>query len=112
MQIFKVCFQFFAFLMELVLLFALGYWGFQQGKTSPWKYVFAFLIVAAAIAIWGTWMAPTSKLRLDTNYRVAAESVLFFIAAFMVYKTGHTSLALAFAVCICIREFIAFFFKW
>jgi len=94
------------------MLAAIGYWGFHQGKTNLSKYALAFILVLIAILIWGIWMAPTSKNRLETNYRIVAETILFLTAAFMIYKTEQVTLASIFLFCVFLREMIAYFFKW
>jgi hypothetical protein len=112
MSMFKITFQLFAFLMEIAMLVAIGYWSFQQGKTSFEKYALAGLLLLITIVIWGTWMAPNSKHRLEMHSRIIAETLLFLIAALMVYKTGHVSLAVVFVILIFLREIIAYLFKW
>lgn len=107
----KIGFQLFAFLMELAMLAGIGFWGFQQGKTNLSRYGLAILLIAVAIVIWGTCMAPTSKFRLETNPRIFTESILFLITAFMIHKTGHTTAALIFAGCVILREIGAYFLK-
>jgi len=108
---FKLAFQLFAFLMELAMLAGIGYWGFQQGKSTFTKYGFTILLVGVAIVIWGIWMAPTSKYRLEMHYRIFAESLLFLITAFMIYKSDLPMLACVFTVCVLIRESGAFLLK-
>ena len=112
MTLFKWTFQLFAFLMELAMLVAIGYWAFHEGKSTFGKYALAFILILITIGIWSLWMAPTSKTRLETNYRIIAESLLFLTAAYMIYKTEHSVLALAFTLCVIVREVIAYVFKW
>jgi hypothetical protein len=66
-----------AFLLELAMLAALGYWGYQQGKKTMMKYAFAIGL----------------QYRLDTPARVIFEVSLYTITAFLLYKSGHTTLA-------------------
>jgi hypothetical protein len=82
-----------AFLLELAMLAALGYWGYQQGKKTMMKYAFAIGLPVIAMVLWGIFAAPKSQYRLDTPARVIFEVSLYTITAFLLYKSGHTTLA-------------------
>ncbi len=85
------------FLLEIGVLAALGYWGFQVG--SGWTKV--LLGVGApllAAVVWGVFLAPASSTRLSEPPRLILEIVVFASAAAALAATGHTALALAFAL--------------
>lgn len=67
------------FLLELVLLFALGYWGFQaQPPAMGWILGLGAPLLAAVI--WGVWIAPKSQRRLHDPLRQFVEIALFAAA--------------------------------
>lgn len=67
------------FLLELALLFALGYWGFQaQPPAMGWILGLGAPLLAAVI--WGVWIAPKSQRRLHDPLRQFVEIALFAAA--------------------------------
>ena len=50
-----------AFLLELCLLAALGYWGFRVGSGWIARIALGVGAPAVVIAIWGIFLAPTSS---------------------------------------------------
>lgn len=111
MQIIKLINQVVAFLLEIGMFIAFGYWGFHQGKTNLLKYSFAIVLPAIAIILWGFFAAPKSEYRLEFPPRIIFELCLFAIASFFLYKTGNSKLAIWFGVIALINEMIAYIFK-
>lgn len=109
MQTLKFLNQIVQFVVEMAMLAALGYGGFQLGKTTFSKYLFAILIVGAAIVLWWLFAAPKAPYRLELPIRLFFKLALFFIAAFLLYKSGQSDLALIFAGIAFINEIIAAF---
>lgn len=98
MQIIKILNQIIAFLLELGMLSAMGYWGYLQGKTKITQYFIAILLIATGIALWAYFAAPKSANRLSLEYRMVFELVLFLLSTWMIYKSGYTSFAIAFGI--------------
>lgn len=109
MQILKSLNQVIQFLVEMVMLVALGYGGFQLGKTTFSKYLFAVSIVGIVIVLWWLFAAPKAPYRLDLPFRLFFKLALFFIAAFLLYESGQSNLAIIFAVIAFVNEIIAAF---
>ncbi len=100
-----------AFSLELAMFVVLGYWGFQAGKTTFWKYGLAVALPLVAIVLWGIFAAPKSEQRLDTPYRLVFELALFLLAAFLLYKSGFTRLAIGFASAALLCQVLAVVWK-
>ena len=111
MQIIKVINLIVAFSLEIAMLIVLGYWGFQTGKTTFWKYTLAATLPLIAMLLWGILAAPRSEQRLDTPYRIAFELAMFFLASFLLYKSGYAKLGLSFAMIALLSESLALFLK-
>lgn len=111
MQLLKTLNQVIAFLLEIGMFIAFAYWGFQQGKTNLTKYSFAIALPLIVIVLWGFFAAPTSQYRLEFPIRIIFELLLFSIASFLLYKTGHLTLAVCFGAIALISEIVAFIFK-
>lgn len=89
------------FLLELVILFSLGYWAF---KTQPgyWKYVLMILLPLAAAAVWGIFRTPADhgkgKIATPGVLRLIIEIILFISAWWCFKKAGQPEWALWFAI--------------
>ena len=86
-----------AFLLELAMLAAFGYWGFQ-GEKSVWiKWGLGVGIPLVAAILWGILLAPMADQRLNIIGGTLLSSGLFFLAALALYQTNHPTLAIALA---------------
>lgn len=77
-----------AFLLELCMIFSLGYFGFHIGSDIFWKLILAISLPAAAIGLWSYFAAPKSVHRLQRPYLPVFRLILYTITAFLLYKTG------------------------
>jgi hypothetical protein len=83
------------FLLELCLLAAFAYWGFQSGGQTMAKIALGIGVPLLAAVIWGFFMAPKSSRRLRDPWRLLAELALFGLAAAALASIGRDVLALA-----------------
>ncbi len=86
------------FLLELCILAALGYWGFQTGQQTIAKIGLGIGAPLLAAAVWGIFLAPASSRRLREPWRSILELVVFGSAIAALYSTGQRSLAVAFGL--------------
>lgn len=68
------------FLAELGLLAALGYAGWQLSESTALSVVLAVGLPLAAALVWGKWVAPRARGRLEDPARFVVELVLFAAA--------------------------------
>jgi hypothetical protein len=87
-----------AFVLELCLLVAFAYLGFQLGATPLVKVVLAIGAAVLVALIWGRYMAPKSETRLTGAAYLALKFVLFGLAALGLAIFGQGTLAIIFAV--------------
>lgn len=99
-----------SFLLELVLLYLAGYWGFHQEGTPVLQYAFAIFSPAIVIVLWGIWAAPKSKRRLKNPARTVFKLGLFFAGALLAYLTGNPQWAIVFAGFVVLNAGLAFLF--
>ncbi len=66
------------FLAELAMLGALAWGGWHLSDSTALSVVAAVLLPVAAAAVWGRWVAPRARHRLDDPARAGVELVLFF----------------------------------
>jgi hypothetical protein len=100
-----------AFLLELVLIMALGYGGYSIVENVYLKYALAMLLPVIAIVCWSIYAAPRSDKRLEQPWRMAFRLSLYFICAMLLYTIGKTTMAASLATIVLVNELIAFYFK-
>lgn len=111
MLIVKLINQVVAFLLEISMFIAVGYWGFYEGKTNVMKYSFALALPAITIILWGIFAAPKSEYRLEFPIRIIFELCLFAVSTILLYKTGNSKLATWFGTLAFLNEILACVFK-
>jgi hypothetical protein len=97
----------FVFLVELGMLVSFGYAGFQSGKNVVIKYLLAIVLPLIAAIIWAIFEAPRSQHRLQQPYRTILALLLFLSAAFFLYRTGKTEMAILFAIAAVVTQSLA-----
>jgi hypothetical protein len=70
-----------SFLCEIALLVLLAVSGSRLGHVVVGRILWAIALPAVAMVIWGRWMAPTSKRRLEDPWRFIAQGAVFGAAA-------------------------------
>jgi hypothetical protein len=97
-----------AFLLELVMLFAFGYWGFQTGDSTIIHVIFGLGLPVIAIIIWSIYNAPQSKRRLPRTPRTILEVVMFGLGALALAAAGQIIFAVIFIVVVLINQLLLY----
>jgi hypothetical protein len=100
-----------AFLLELGMLAAFAYWGFQTGSNLPVKLVLGIGVSMLVVLIWGRFMAPRSETRLTGAPYLLLKLILFGAAAIALAVAGQTTLAVVFAVVAVINQILLLVWK-
>ncbi len=87
-----------AFLLEIAMLLALGYWGFCNHHGVLMKCLFGIGSPAAVGVLWGVFLAPKSNRRLPTVYRIVISLAFFLLSDVLLYQTGQTTYAIVLAI--------------
>lgn len=87
-----------AFLLELCVLLALGYWGFVSGPNMLAKIGLGIGLPIAAIIIWAIFGAPRSARRLRGGWYWLLRIVFFALGAIFFYAAGQRVLGIIFAL--------------
>jgi len=87
-----------AFLLELVMLAGLAWWGSQAVSGLAGRVALAVVTPAVAIVIWALFAAPRARVQLPVGGVLAVKTVVFGGGAVAVYSTGWHAPAIAFAV--------------
>src|SRR5258707_14085376 len=100
-----------AFLLELCMLGALAYWGFQVTDSVPLKVLLGIGVPVVVIVIWARFMAPNSTTRLTGTAYLLVKLVLFGAAAIALAFAGQVTLAIIFAVVAVINQVLLIVWK-
>jgi hypothetical protein len=81
------------FLLELCLLAALVYWGFQSGQGWLGKMSYGIGAPLLAAVIWGMFVAPKARYQLPGGMILALELILFAAGVTALYAAHQATLA-------------------
>ncbi len=99
------------FLLEVCMLAALAYWGFQASDNPLLKIVLGAGAPLLAALIWWRFMAPRSATRLTGSAYLLLKLILFGAAAIGLAAAGQTTLAILFAVISVINQVLLIVWK-
>ena len=85
-----------AFLLEIALLVALGFWGFHLGNSNMWHWIVGIGAPSLTAVVWGQVAAPMAKNRLKSTQLLVFKVVLFTLGALALYAVGQKRWALGF----------------
>jgi hypothetical protein len=99
-----------AFLLEICLIGALAYWGFNTGQIWITRIGLGIGVPLVAIVIWGYWMAPNSRRRIKGIPYFGLKLVLFIAAVAALYFAGQPSLSAVLGLFYMVNQI--FIFVW
>jgi hypothetical protein len=97
-----------AFLLEIAMIVAFGYFGYHYPENFAMKYIFMIGFPLMATILWGFLAAPKSKHRLQKLPRLIFALTIFGAAIFLLNSTGKTMLAAVFAILVIINQLLLF----
>ena len=87
-----------SFLLELCVLVALGYWGFQTGQGTIAKIGLGIGAPMLAVVVWALFGAPKSVWQLQGPWFLILRVVFFGSAAVALFAAGQRVSGVAFAL--------------
>jgi hypothetical protein len=100
-----------AFLLELFMLAAFSYWGFQGEKSVLLKWLLGIGLPLGIVLLWGFYLAPNSKQRLKLKAGLALSLALFLGAALALSQAGQAVLAIILASLALLNRGLALLWK-
>jgi cytochrome b len=98
------------FALELCMLAALGYAGYQLGDGFATRLTLAVVLPLAAAVLWGAVIAPKARRRAPDPGRAVLELFVFAAAAVALVVTGHPVLGTILSVAFVVN--VALMFAW
>ena len=102
------------FLLEMIALFAVGYWGYKQSDTWP-RYIWAIVLPLAFACLWGIFNVPNDPSRSGKApiavagfVRLMLELFLFATATFMIHHSGNSWSSLIFGIIVLIHYILSY----
>src|SRR5436305_469570 len=86
-----------AFVLELVALAALAYWGVQTGSSGLGQILLGLGAPLALVVVWGLFLAPRAGWRPPYPARLALKGGVLGVAALALAAAGQPVLAIGFA---------------
>lgn len=103
MEILKMANLALAFLLELCLLAALGYWGYHTGQSTLMRWLLMIGVPLVMAVVWGIFLAPKSAVALPHGVKLAGKFVAFVIGVLALVAVGQSTLATIFAIIVVIN---------
>ena len=83
------------FLLELLALGALCYWGFTSVENIVARVILGVGAPLLAAVVWGLFVAPKAAIPLNMPLRLVPEILVFGSAVLALFDTGHPVLGIS-----------------
>ena len=100
-----------AFLLELCMLAALGYWGFTLDHGLAVRVGAGLGVPLLAAVVWGLLLAPRASNRLQEPWHLLLELLIFTLAIAALYAAGRPRLALTFGLVYAINVILRYVWR-
>jgi len=99
------------FLLELCMLAAVGYWGFNTQTGLFMKILFGIGLPILIATLWGLFVAPKAAYPLRGASHLTLALLLLFSGAAALFASGKPSLGWAYAITLLVNQFLLFVWK-
>lgn len=103
---FKVINLVIRFLLELVILFALGYWGFHYDSNLIIQIVLGVGLPLITAIIWGKTISPKATMKLPMIGVIGIELMIFGAAFLCLLCEGFQAFAIIFIIVSVVNRYI------
>ncbi|MFD6887193.1 YrdB family protein [Streptomyces sp. NPDC059957] len=100
-----------AFLLELLILVVLAWWGFSRDIGWAGSLGLAVAAPAAAAVLWGMFAAPKARFTVPLAAQLGVKAVVFGAAALALLALGQRQPALWFAVAVVVNTALSSTFR-
>lgn len=99
------------FLLEILMLVAVGLWGFSIERGITLRVVFGVVLPTAVAVVWGVFVAPKSQHQIQLPGRLLIELFLFGIATVALVRTNHLLWAVIFAITVIVNQMLLYIWR-
>ncbi|MFD1645595.1 YrdB family protein [Haloarchaeobius litoreus] len=85
------------FLLEVLALLAIAYWGFESGDSLPVSVALGLAAPLSVAVVWGVFGSPQAAVPVSDRGRLLLEGLVFGAATAGLYAVGQPILAGLFA---------------
>lgn len=100
-----------AFLLELLVLVVLAWWGFSRDAGWAGSLALAVAAPAAAAVLWGMFAAPKARFTVPLAAQLGVKAVVFGAAALALLALGQRLPSLWFAVIVVVNTALATYYR-
>ncbi|MFF1412383.1 YrdB family protein [Streptomyces sp. NPDC058289] len=100
-----------AFLLELLILVVLAWWGFSRDIGWAGSLGLAVAAPAAAAVLWGMFAAPKARFTVPLAAQLGVKAVVFGAAALALLALGQRQPALWFAVAVVVNTALSSYYR-
>ncbi|MGO4538296.1 YrdB family protein [Paenibacillus sp. 2TAB19] len=86
------------FLLEIVIMIALCYWGFHLEAPLWLKLIVGLGVPVSAAYVWGKIISPKATVKLPLYGVLAVETIIFGLAIAALFELGHGTFAIIFGI--------------
>jgi hypothetical protein len=86
------------FLLELAMLAAYGFGGYELGNNTVVRWVLAFLFPVIVGVLWGIFLSPRARVQLPYAVKLAARFLLMTGGALILWSAHLTLLATIYTI--------------
>ena len=86
------------FVLELLAIAAVSWWGFQLDAPSPVRVIAGLVAPAAVIVVWATFVSPRPRIVVAPPLRLAIELVVWVVAVLAIVDVPAILAAIIFAL--------------
>jgi hypothetical protein len=104
MQILKVLNLLVRFLLELCMLAAVGYWGFQTGSGWGLKIMLGIGLPVLLIVIWSLFVAPKAVYPVRGSLHIVLSLILLGSGAVALFASGKATLGWIYAIVLIVNQ--------
>lgn len=94
------------FLLELVVLVAFTYWGFQSGDSLFQQLLLGTGLLVLIMVVWGMFVSPKAPYRLQIAPRIGVELLIFTLVTWALYSVGFTYIAFGFIALVILNQIL------
>ncbi|MCY0931069.1 YrdB family protein [Streptomyces sp. H27-H1] len=100
-----------AFLVELLVLVLLAWWGFTRDIGWVGSIALAVAAPAAAAVLWGFFAAPKARFAVPYAAQIGVKAVVFGAAALALFALGHRVPSLWFTGVVVVNTALASYYR-